>query len=223
MITSYKELPIGAYEKILAIADRKLPEEEQNVLILAILTGRPEDELLALPVTEFRDLMDGAEFLLRPAEPETLKRSYKLGEFTLVPCRDFRKMTAGQFIAFRQFHRAGDAFTAERLSTLLVPKGKDYGEGYDSDAVVEAIRTGLPYADALALSAFFLDRWMNSLDAILAYSRIEAKRMKRRGIPTPHLDLLIEAAAASRNSSRDSLLLTESARLCVALGRNVRG
>ena len=222
MITSYDNLPIGKYEKILAIADRQLPEEEQNVSILALLTDRTEDDLLALPLSEFRDLMDGAEFLLLPAEPAELRRSYKVGDFTLVPVRDFRKMTAGQFIAFRQFHRAGDAFTAERLSTLLVPKGKEYGEGYDSDAVVEAIRTELPYADALALSAFFLDRWMNSLDAILAYSRIEVRRMKRKGLPTSHLELLIEVAAASRNSSRDSLLLTESARLCAALGRNVR-
>lgn len=224
MLKSYSELPIGKYERILAIAEEKLEDEAvQNVRILAELTGMTEDALLALPMTEFRDLMDGAEFLLVPAEPAKLRRSYKVGDYVLEPVRDYKRMTAGQFIAWQQFTAAGDRFLAERLSTMFVPKGKEYGEDYDTEDVVDAIREHLAVTDALALSAFFLNRLQRSLDAILVYLGIEMKRARKKGLTTDEDVERLRAATTSARGLAGSLVSMQSARLCVALGRNVRG
>lgn len=160
MIDSYTKLPIAVYDAILAIP-YDLPEEDRAVSIIALLTGKTEREVLNAPLEEFSAWVARSRFLDREKPvPGRVAASYVCGGFRLIPAMDFRKITAAQFIDFQSFsHGTEQEILVPVLSCLMVPEGCTYGEGYDFDAVREAIRQDLSVADALSLYAFFLTKF----------------------------------------------------------------
>lgn len=184
MIDSFAKLNIGAMLRLTAIPEDIDPLDRQ-VSVLAVLSGCTEDEILALPLAEYSRRVAASRFLDEDLPRRLPQRSYKCGDYTLVPVRDFRKITTAQFIDFKTFtdRAAGDArrlsaMTVELLSCMLTPEGCDYCDGYDPADVQDAIRDHMRADDALALSAFFLSRWMRSSRHILASSRRTARRLR---------------------------------------------
>mgnify|MGYP003446443845 FL=1 len=75
MITSYKELPLGKWEEIYKL--KKNEEEENNELsqikLLSILSDMTEDEILDLPLNEFKSLNNLSAFLLETKKKKQLR------------------------------------------------------------------------------------------------------------------------------------------------------
>lgn len=178
MITSYDELKLGDYLKILAIdRDEGLDAIGRQVGILSILTGLSEDELLHYPLADYSALARGADFLREETE-ETgeVRDEYEVGGFTLCPVRDFRNLETGQYIDFKAYAEDIEGHYPELLSVLLVPKGKRYNEGYDVLEVQRAVND-LPMSDALAVAGFFLTSWTGLIVDSLNSSERAAKEM----------------------------------------------
>ena len=187
MITTFADLTLGAMLRLSAIPD-DMDALDRQVAILAVLSGCTEDEILALPLAEYSRRVAASRFLDRDLPQRLPQRSYKCGPFTLVPVKDFKKITTAQFVDFKTFtdQAGGDerklsALTVELLSCMLTPEGRDYCDGYDPIDVQAAIRDHLRADDAVALSAFFLARWMRLSRRILASSRRIARRNKMKG------------------------------------------
>ena len=113
------------------------------------------------------------------------RKPVEVAGLRLVPTKDFTKITTAQFVDFKTFtdQAGGDEsrlseLTPAMLSCMLTPQGRDYCDGYDPIDVQAAIRDHLRADDALALSAFFLSRWIRSSSRILTYSRRVARRYK---------------------------------------------
>ena len=73
----------------------------------------------------------------------------------------------------------------EMLSCFLVPRGKEYNEGYDILDVHNAIREEMSVAEVLALLAFFFKEWVGLIRSTLSSSikdamRIEDKETRER-------------------------------------------
>lgn len=184
MITTFADLTLGAMLRLSAIPD-DMDALDRQVAILAILSNQTEDEILALPLAEYSRRVAASRFLDRDLPQRLPQRSYKCGPFTLVPVKDFKKITTAQFVDFKTFtdQAGGDerklsALTVELLSCMLTPEGRDYCDGYDPIDVQAAIRDHLRADDAVALSAFFLARWMRWSGRILTSSRRIARRNK---------------------------------------------
>lgn len=182
MITNFDTLSIGAMMRLSAIPEDLEPLDRQ-VAILAVLSGCTEDEILALPIAEYSRRVAASRFLDQDLPQRFPQRSYKCGAYTLVPVKDFRKITTAQFVDFKTFadSAGGDSrrlssLTVELLSCMLTPEGRDYCDGYDPADVQAAIRDHLRADDAVALSAFFLSNWMRLSRHILASSRRVARR-----------------------------------------------
>ena len=187
MITTFADLTLGAMLRLTAIPD-DMDALDRQVAILAVLSGCTEDEILALPLAEYSRRVAASRFLDRDLPQRLPQRSYKCGPFTLVPVKDFKKITTAQFVDFKTFtdQAGGDerklsALTVELLSCMLTPEGRDYCDGYDPIDVQSAIRDHLRADDAVALSAFFLSRWMRLSRRILTSSRRIARRNKMTG------------------------------------------
>ena len=182
IIQSYRELPIGDYQDILALCkDESLEELDRQVKILSILTKVDEDTLLNLPIQDFKVLTSRMGFLEKdlPTKVTKLEKSYKIGKFELVPVTDMRKVITAQYIDFQSFHQAGfeDHFV-EILSCLLVPKGKKYNQDYDIIEVQDAIRKDLNVHDAASLYAFFIFSCRESIKDMLTFSLQETQKIK---------------------------------------------
>lgn len=160
MIDSYDALPLGLYERLLSLEG---DENEVTLGALALLAGTSVDELTALPLEDYYKIRAKGAFLLLQPEPRPVRDAYRVGGWELVPVRSVKRMTAAQFIDFSEWSRQEGRHGAELLSCFLVPKGMQYGEGYDVEEVIDAIRDHLPVADAVALDGFFFHLSLRSI------------------------------------------------------------
>ena len=188
IIDNYRKLPIGKYLDIVNLCETEMDDVDRKVKIVGILTGLTDDEVLALPITEFTECCAKAKFLDKQC-PENLipavSRSYPIGGFVLIPVTDIRKITTAQYIDFKTFEKDKEHKFVEMLSCFLVPRGKEYNEGYDILDVHNAIREEMSVAEVLALLAFFFKEWVGLIRSTLSSSikdamRIEDKETRER-------------------------------------------
>lgn len=182
IIDSFNKLSLGKYMEIQAISREEGVEEiDKQTQILSVLTGISEDEILHLPIVEYKELVAKSEFLA----PENIKyhpvaKKYIVGGFELIPVRDFRRIETAQYIDFQTYAPDLDKYLVEFLSVILVPKGHRYNEGYDIIEVQKALREEMPVSDGVSVAAFFLTLSRKSILSFLNYSREEAERIPDR-------------------------------------------
>lgn len=179
IIDNYRDLPIGLYLDCCEIDRREdIDALHRQVAILSLLTGESEENLYNLPLEEYKVLAAKSNYLRKPYEGEVLTaKTYVVGKWNLVPIQDFRKITTAQYIDFQTFAKEGDKRIVELLSTMLIPKGKKYNQGYDVLELQESLRKGLSVADALSLLAFFFVQYRQLIKDSLTYCREEAMRI----------------------------------------------
>ena len=180
IIDSYNKLTLGKYMEIQEVSrNESLEDIDKQVQILSILTGVAEEEILHLPLPEYKELVVKSGFL----DPENINyhpvaKKYILGKFELIPCRDFRKIETCQYIDFQTYAPELDKYLVEFLSVILVPKGNRYNEGYDILEVQKAIREEMSVSDGVSLAGFFLTWCRKSIRDSLNFSRQEAMGIK---------------------------------------------
>lgn len=180
IIDSYNKLTLGKYMEIQEVSrNESLEDIDKQVQILSILTGVAEEEILHLPIQDYKELVVKSGFL----DPENINyhpvaKKYILGKFELIPCRDFRKIETCQYIDFQTYAPDLDKYLVEFLSVILVPKGHRYNEGYDILEVQQAIREEMSVSDGVSLAGFFLTWCRKSIKDSLNYSKQEAMRIK---------------------------------------------
>lgn len=180
IIDNFNRLTLGMYQEIQEISrNESLEDIDRQVQILSVLTGVAEEEILHLPITEYKELVVKAGFL----DPSNINyhpiaKKYLVGKFELIPLRDFRKMETCQYIDFQTYAPDLDNHLVEFLSVILVPKGHRYNEGYDILEVQKAIRDGMSVSDGVSLAGFFLTWCRRSIQDSLNYSKQEAMGIK---------------------------------------------
>ena len=181
IIDNYRDLPYGKYEEIVRLCETEMTDVDRKVAVIAVLTGKREDEVLRLPLDTFTRYSAATRFLEAEC-PENLipavARSYPVGGFVLVPVADMRKVTAAQYIDFQTFAEDRDHRAVEMLSCFLIPRGCDYNDGYDVLDVHRAIRDEMSVATVLSLLAFFFKSWVESIKAIRTSLKREARRIR---------------------------------------------
>lgn len=166
MIENYDGLTIGQFMQINAALERE-DKVDQQLGILAVLTGISEQDLLDMPLAEYTDLAGKAEFLKEPCEPMDVDMKHP--EWNgLVPTMDFREITTAQYVDFQTFARDFPKTAIELLSCLLIPKGRRYNQKYDIADVQASIRQ-MPMRLALGYAAFFFARFSESITDSLTY------------------------------------------------------
>ena len=188
IIDNFNRLTLGQYQEIQEISgNESLEDIDKQVQILSVLTGVAEEEILHLPIQEYKELVVKSGFL----NPENINyhpiaKKYILGGFELIPCRDFRKLETCQYIDFQTYAPDLDNHLVEFLSVILVPKGHRYNEGYDILEVQKAIREEMSVSDGVSLAGFFLTWCRKSIMDSLNYSKQEAMgikdKTKREGV-----------------------------------------
>jgi hypothetical protein len=178
IIESYDKLPVGLYLQLCEAEERLTEDIDIAVNRVSILSGLSESEVLNLDLQEFQILNEKARFLEKDAPKTNVASKYVLGDYELIPCKDIRKMTTGQYIDYQAYCKQADLYIVDILSCFLVPKGMKYNDGYDIEDVKATIRENLSVCDVNALSDFFLNSLIASIAASLSCSERLAKKMK---------------------------------------------
>lgn len=178
MITSYKELPIGACVRLYA-ANEIDDDVEKVAEILSIVTGQTPQEVLALPIAEFTDLQKRCAWVFDTPKAAEPRDAYVIGGRRCRLTRTIGAMTAAQFIDFQNC-AAADGDIVDVLAVALVPDGHVYGNGYDYDEWKDALAEGMMTPDALAVLPFFVASLVRSCGLALQSSGRLMMRQARR-------------------------------------------
>lgn len=184
MITSYKELTIDKYVNLEGIVLGYPDDVERNTLVLSVLTGKSYDELMALPIADYTALNRKAAFLATPPDPKIrIASSYRVGEYELIPTKDYRKLTTAQYVDFQAYVKQYESDAGGLvfiLSCFLVPKGHTYCDGgYEPEHVQDAIRKYMSVEDALVLHRFFFQRSVSLMRHLTTSLIAKADRLER--------------------------------------------
>lgn len=193
MIENYKEMCLGDYLRLLEIyQDDSRSEDDKDLLAVALLNGMSEDEVLNLSIPEYLALKEKAGFLFYLPQKEKLKKEYKIGEYTCTLMKDYRQMTAFQYIDFKEFAKSDGEHFAQMLAVALIPKGKTYNAGYDAFDLAREIKTEMSILDCLAIRDFFLRKWARLMRTTL-HSSERAIRKARRVVDKELMEKVAES------------------------------
>ena len=187
IIDSYEKLPLGLYLEILKINDDPgMDDLSRQCAIISILTGLKESDVLQLPLSDYAACAACLSFLSVdvPQPRRSIGKSITIGNRKYTLAQNPAKITTAQFVDFRTYAgtwKDGIRPVAELLSSLMVPEGKRYGEGYEIEDVQTDIRENMDTITAFALCAFFLTSWRRYLKASLFSLIGPLKRLKRKG------------------------------------------
>ena len=156
MITAYKDLTIKKYKEIMAISDMETEDIDKQVKLISILSDFTEDDVYNLPLDKYGEYVDNLSFLFKEPKPLTrLPDTITLGDVKYIVLKRVDRMTAGQYIDLQTYMKE-NLGVEYILSTILIPKGKRYGD-YDPIDVVSDISEYLDVETAMGI-AFFLHK-----------------------------------------------------------------
>ena len=183
MIKSYSELPINRYLDIKALVEEDLEPMDMQVKLLSILDGRSENELLNMGFQDFHALVQDSAFLMdQPVPSKKVPSKIIINKHTYEIKKDVSKFTTAQYIDFQTLtaKEDRDKYLAYIMACFLVPVGKRYNDGYDIGEVVQEIGEYLSIQDAINVSFFFQQKYLNSINDTLIYLVFKTKRMLRK-------------------------------------------
>lgn len=178
MIKSYNELPLGLFLKVNAVLeDKALDMLDQQAKIIALLSGKTENEIYSMPLAEYSRLAADADFLRETCPPATAPSRVIVGDVVLIPVQEITEITTAQYIDFQTFSKQGAAGLVGLLSVFLLPEGHSYNDGgYDMKAVKEAVaRLDMPVA--MGLVGFLFASLLGSIRASLSFLDKTATRL----------------------------------------------
>lgn len=173
IIKGWKDVTLGIWEKMEEITKRE-NEIERVVGFVALFNDMTEDEVLNLPLDEFKKYVNDLGWMNTPPDIEQPKETYKINgkEYDLVT--NFHKLTTQQYIDFQTFSK--DNNYREMLSVFLIPRGHKYSDNYDILEVQKEL-ADMPVQEVLGLMGFFIVLYRSWSRALLMYS----SRILRKG------------------------------------------
>lgn len=182
---SWDNISINKYYKIYDILfDETSGEGEINkqVRLVSVITGKPEEEIWNMPLTESTALISKLIFLnkfdIKPRSFSTITINDK--EYDVQA--DASKMTTSQFVDYQMFTKLPFRDAIDKLlSIFVIPKGHLYNDNYDIVALQRDFRENMPFKLAQEILGFILSKYRTSLESSLTYLENQIKKMTNRG------------------------------------------
>lgn len=187
---TYYDLTIDKYLQIKEVLENAGDDDlETQVALLSIINECTEDELLDLPLDEYKKKAAELLFLSEPINPKpNCPKSVTMEGKVYDAVRNVKNFTAGQYIDYQSLLKADDFYSVipNLLAVFFIPRGKDYGRDYDIMEVAEKIKYNLSIGTALDVCFFFQKQSMHSirdmLDYLVLMTRIQQMKIKDKTV-----------------------------------------
>lgn len=177
MINNYKDLTLEKYIELYELDIHGMEEIDIQSNIIAILSDMTVDDVLDLPIPQYKKLAQQTAFLT--AQPQVkarkINRIYINGkEYNVLD--KIEKMTTGQYIDYQTYLKKNDVkMLPYILSCLIIPSGEKYG---DTDTI-EQIKQ-MTVEEALTISNFFMNKSLTLIKGTLRYLEYMMKRKMKK-------------------------------------------
>lgn len=183
MIQSYKDLTIKKYQEIREILKEDGGELNIQARIIACLSDMDVDTVFNLSLNKYQELAQGTAFLMKKPELDgRVPNKININGRECYLTTNVNKLTAGQYIDYQTLTQMEDQekYLANILACFIVPKNHSYGDGYDTDEIVDWISENMSILDAMNICFFFRRKYLDSIKLTLTYLELQMKLMKLR-------------------------------------------
>lgn len=184
---TYYDLTIDKYLQIKEVLENATDDLSTQVALLSVLNECTEDDLLDMPLPEYKDKLADLAFLSQPLEPKpNCPKTITIDKQVFEAVRDIKQFTAGQYIDYQNLIKADDFYSIipNLLAVFFIPKGKDYGKDYDIMEVAEKIKNNVSIGFALDVCFFFQQQSINSinrtLDSLVLMTKLQIMKTKNK-------------------------------------------
>ncbi len=186
---TYYDLTIDKYLQIKEVLEDATDNVSAQVALMSVINECTEDELLDMPLPEFKDKQAELNFLAQPIDPKpNCPKSITIDKEVYEAVRDIKLFTAGQYIDYQNLIKADDFYSIipNLLAVFFIPKGKDYGKGYDIMEVAEKIKKNVSIGFALDVCFFFQQKSIRSinstLDSLVLMTKMQIRKQKDKKV-----------------------------------------
>lgn len=183
MIDSYEKLTIGKYKELMEIESNG---DAMEFLLdeLAILTDYTVEELLVLPINEFKELSNKAMFLkTKPKVSNRCPNSIKINGEKYNIDTNVKNMSVGQYIDYKQYYKEPEDLMKNLdyiMTIFIIPSGHKYGDGYDIEALAKLINENVSVITAIQISNFFFRKSEKYTECFLTYLQLKLRKAMRQ-------------------------------------------
>lgn len=142
----------------LIVNDQNKSEDEKNLHLVALFTDSTIEDVGKLTTETFGEILfeittffDNKIQIIKNARFSNLNINGK--EYDVLS--KIENLTVAQYVDFQQYVKEKPQSLAKLLSVFVIPKGKQYNEGYDIEDVIDELNNNLDIVTANELSAFF--------------------------------------------------------------------
>lgn len=179
---SWKEISVNTFNKLKDIkvnSNDSLEVLDSNIALLSILCDVDEDTIASLTTSEFSTLLSQTAFLSTLPKVK-IQDTYTINGNEYEVFLTLNDMSVAQYIDFQTFYKDQDKYFKELLACFLIPKGKKYGEDYDTQKVIDDIGNHLSIVDANSILFFFVLLYQSLTKAMLTYSIRQMKKARKK-------------------------------------------
>lgn len=159
-------------------------EYEKAVARIAFANGMEENDVWNLNINQFRNLQVESLWMDDFNIGENVKfGTIKIDGDVYTVDTNLQNFTVAQYIDFQTFYgkrRQDERVLGNILACFVIPKGKQYADGYDIQRVVRTINEHLDIQTANEILFFFLKSYLISIRGTVNYFNWIMKRMKRK-------------------------------------------
>lgn len=176
MIHTIKDLTVEKYIELYTMDILDMEDIDIQANMISILTDLSVDEVMDLPLNEYRTYASQLEFLKDIKAKNSRVKKVKIDgrEYKVIDKID--DMTAGQYIDYQTYIQKNDIkMLPYILSCLIIPKGEKYG---DSDTIEDMKKISVE--EALSISNFFTKRSQSLINGTLYFLEWKMKRKAKK-------------------------------------------
>lgn len=182
---SWNHITGEQYWEIFDILNSEASDLQKQAELIALIEGKPVDEILSLDMSSAAELINKLEFLnkfelsKRYHPSSIIIDNKKYNVYT-----NLANLNVAQFIDYQSFISQPFRESYDKiLSIFIIPDGHEYNSGYNILEVQEAIRTKLSWLEIQNLLNFILvkyaDSYNHSLTSLTKMVRKEKNPQKK--------------------------------------------
>lgn len=169
-------------DKIISNQDQSITLMDKNVQLISVIFDIPVEDVYKMDITEYNKYITQMQWVKDIALNKNFKPSTIIIDDVKYEVTPIKKLTIAQYIDFQTFWQFKDLekYIGNILASFIVPKGKQYAEGYDPAELALTLRNSLDILTAQNLIFFFLKKYLRSIQDSFSYLKKQMKSHKEK-------------------------------------------
>lgn len=179
---NWNDVKLIDLEAITLLNDVKIPDDLKMVEMLAILSDVSYDDIMKLSATDMMKLMNELTFLTTEVPKTVVKPFLEINGKKYNHILNPKEITAGQFLDYKILiqQKDIDKKIARLIACFTVPDGCNYGEGYDTEELVDLINENVSVVEGQSIVDFFMIQFYAFSEALATSSIKNLKKQMKK-------------------------------------------